>query len=264
MAGHDQIPIRSFEAILKSCGGMEEKSLDSKKCQKALQIAEQQAGGYYPYHLYDDCIYENGFGRRGLQQLSTSIHDYPCGGDPVMNEYLSLPIVQDALHVQPPFFSVDNAVDFDYTSTERTVEPFVKSMQHKLKILIYNGDADPSINSFEAYNWTRHLNYDVLQDWRPYTTDACRRMAGYVVRYEGNLDFATIRGAGHMVPTYKAEAAFVMLQAFLGQGEYPGYNATCMEPTLQQRKQGSENKPRLSDNNRANSGNQKRSLRELI
>lgn len=37
-----------------------------------------------------------------------------------------------------------------------------------------------------------------------------RKMGGYVTRYVNDFDFVTIRGAGHMVPEYKPEAAFVM------------------------------------------------------
>ena len=36
-------------------------------------------------------------------------------------------------------------------------------------------------------------------------------MGGYATRYVTDFDYVTIRGAGHMVPEYKPEAAFVML-----------------------------------------------------
>ena len=35
-------------------------------------------------------------------------------------------------------------------------------------------------------------------------------MGGYATRYVTDFDYVTIRGAGHMVPEYKPEAAFVM------------------------------------------------------
>lgn len=38
-------------------------------------------------------------------------------------------------------------------------------------------------------------------------------MGGYATRYVNDFDFVTIRGAGHMVPEYKPEAAFVMTLA---------------------------------------------------
>lgn len=63
----------------------------------------------------------------------------------------------------------------------------------------YSTDTDPAINSFAAQNWTSHLGLKEVESWRPWTVDGCRRMGGYVTRYEGDFDFLTIRGAGHMV-----------------------------------------------------------------
>ena len=64
-------------------------------------------------------------------------------------------------------------------------------------------DTDPAINSFAAQNWTSHLGFKEIESWRPWTVDGCRRMGGYITRYEGNFDFLTIRGAGHMVSRMK-------------------------------------------------------------
>jgi Serine carboxypeptidase len=72
-------------------------------------------------------------------------------------------------------------------------------------------DTDPAITSFAAHNWTSHLGYDVLEGWRPWTVDGCRRVGGYVTRYNGSFDFLTIRGAGHMV---RVRAAFVTTMFF--------------------------------------------------
>jgi carboxypeptidase C (cathepsin A) len=119
-----------------------------------------------------------------------------------MVEYFSLPAVQAALHVEANFFQTDNAEGaFRYTATEPDLRPFYLDAvtNSRLRVLVYNGDADPSINSFMARDWTSHLPGLVeTQEWRPWTVDGCRRMGGYVTRYEGDFDFLTIRGAGHM------------------------------------------------------------------
>lgn len=50
-------------------------------------------------------------------------------------------------------------------------------------------------------------------------------MAGYSTRYEGNFDFVTIRGAGHMVPTYKPNATYLLIESFLKNESLPVYVA---------------------------------------
>ena len=55
-------------------------------------------------------------------------------------------------------------------------------------------------------------------------------MGGYVVRYKGNFDFLTIRGAGHMVPTNKPRATFTFIKAWIDGTDYPAYDPTCEQP----------------------------------
>jgi len=57
-------------------------------------------------------------------------------------------------------------------------------------------------------------------------------MGGYVERYEGDFDFLTIRGAGHMVPTYKPQASFVFLQSWITNTDYPAFDSNCTAPPL--------------------------------
>lgn len=68
---------------------------------------------------------------------------------------------------------------------------------------MYNGDADPGLNSFYAQNWTAALGYAEKEGWRPWTLDGKQAVGGYVTRYAHDFDFLTIRGAGHMVPEYQ-------------------------------------------------------------
>ena len=68
------------------------------------------------------------------------------------------------------------------------------------------------------------------EEWTPWTIDGCRRMGGFITRYEGGLDFLTIRGAGHMVPTNKPAAAFAFFKAWLENEPYPPYVADCVAP----------------------------------
>jgi carboxypeptidase C (cathepsin A) len=42
-----------------------------------------------------------------------------------------------------------------------------------------------------------------------------KQVAGYVVSYDNNLTFATVKGAGHMVPEYRPTQAWTMMAKFL-------------------------------------------------
>lgn len=198
LAGHGQIPMVTLDEVMRNCQPTFDTGVmlhTSAACDASLQKVNDQAGGFYGYALYDDCTYRNDLMKGGL-------NDYPCGGYGVMVHYLKNPLVKAALHVsQSEYFSVDNADGFNYTPTEKDLRGFYKEINGKLRVLIYNGDADPAITSFATQNWTSHLGLAETEVWRPWTVDNCRRVGGYVTRYQGNFDFLTIRGAGHMVRT---------------------------------------------------------------
>jgi len=84
--------------------------------------------------------------------------------------------------------------------------PFYKKVlsERDIRVLIYNGDTDPTINTLTGQNWTRSLGLEEYESWRPWTIDGKQYMGGSVTRYKsgdmGKLDFVTVRGAGHMVP----------------------------------------------------------------
>jgi serine carboxypeptidase-like clade 1 len=160
MAGHHQMPLQDFRMVLKACSHADEPGFltnsgarweDDALCKAALAKTKKELGGFFEYALYDDCTYRNGLKWKqrlaGLDLLFPSsgsdsldkmfrgaMNDYPCGGGPVMEEYLKLPIVLEAFHVRSDFFEVDNAMGFDYTPTEPDLQPFYKDVQGKLKV----------------------------------------------------------------------------------------------------------------------------------
>ena len=263
LAGHGQIPLRTYKQVMDACRKQFDDDFSSSSsslmedtlCKEAWQKVERQVGGVYAYGLYDECTYENGLS----SSLQGGLNDYPCGGDIVMERYFAMDEVKLAFHLKSDFFQTDNAEgDFRYTPTEPDLRDFYKQMNGLLRIIVYNGDADPAskkfcfelavispmcsscllrfpVNSFAAQNWTSRLGLAEEQEWRPWTVDGCRWMGGYVTRYEGDFDYLTIRGAGHMVPTIKPAASFAFMKAWINNEDYAAYNKDCKSPASRDR-----------------------------
>ena len=95
--------------------------------------------------------------------------------------------------------------------------------------MVYNGDTDPGINSFVAQNWTSSLGLKELEEWRPWTLDNKEYMGGYVTRYEGNFDYLTIRGSGHMVPEFKPKVTLAFLTKWINNEAWDTWDGKNLE-----------------------------------
>ncbi|RXH72732.1 hypothetical protein DVH24_012416 [Malus domestica] len=111
----------------------------------------------------------------------------PCS-DNYVEAYLNLAEVQSALHARPTKWTACSGDTDGYFS--------VTSSRYALHI----------------------LNLPIQTPWRPWHSST-EEVGGYVVGYEG-LTFATVRGAGLMVPTYQPERALTLISSFL-QGQLP-------------------------------------------
>lgn len=47
------------------------------------------------------------------------------------------------------------------------------------------------------------------------------QIGGYTQVYEGNITFATVRGAGHQVPSYQPARALLLIKHFLNGKDLP-------------------------------------------
>jgi hypothetical protein len=118
--------------------------------------------------------------------------------------YLSHPAVRKAMHIPDGtvWFDGDDGNGIDYNLSEANLsDVYVDLVRGKyahegVKVLVYQGDTDPSINTMVAQDFVRNLGLQEKESWRPWTLDSCRRVGGSVTRYEGSLDFLTVRGSG--------------------------------------------------------------------
>lgn len=114
--------------------------------------------------------------------------------------------------------------DYHYT-LERTsqVPIFLRAQQlaeargQPLRTLVYSGSADACVPTEGSYGWVSGLGLPVVRPWHAWT--ASGRLGGYAEEFEGDVVFATVHGAGHMVPTDRGDAALHMLGTWLDGGQ---------------------------------------------
>lgn len=192
--GHGQVSDKLYNQIIDECGVSQlQRGVTQKSCQDLISLMHTRLGGYYGYNLYDECGAENVIlnskDRRSWSRVSGAIrgalNDYPCGGTGAMIKWLNTTQVKSALNVPPEaaFFLSDNGVGFNYTLTERNLMPFYTRLatETDIRVLIYNGDTDPGINSFVSQNWTRALGLEETEPWRAWTLDGKQRMGGWLI-----------------------------------------------------------------------------------
>uniref|UniRef100_M8BZI2 Serine carboxypeptidase-like 40 n=1 Tax=Aegilops tauschii TaxID=37682 RepID=M8BZI2_AEGTA len=109
----------------------------------------------------------------------------------------------------------------DFKDSPDSMVPTLKWLiDHGLPVWLFSGDLDSRCPITSTRHAIRDLNLSVAEPWRPWT--AGHEIGGYVQQYKGGFTFATVRGAGHTVPTFQPERALILLQSFL-KGILPPY-----------------------------------------
>lgn len=207
-------------------------------CQTLLRQMRQEVGPHNTYFIYDNCpqtedflqrvgkdsAWLTGMLRRNLHGNSTRQvlkdmnggFDWDCIGD--LEGFLSDVNVLEALHLGARAGSA-----FQYGTSGPASVTLWPELAKKLRVLIYNGDADACVPYNGNEDWIGSLEEQgkltEIKEWAPWFTSNEAAPAGYVTRYQApgasvDFSFQTIRLAGHMVPTFQPEAGYVMIRDF--------------------------------------------------
>ncbi|XP_057955749.1 serine carboxypeptidase 1-like [Malania oleifera] len=182
------------------------------QCESFLVKAILETGDIDLYNIYAPiCLnpsHKNG--------STGSVHNFDPCSEHYINSYLNNPEVQTALHANPTTWRACR--NFNWTDSPSTILPIIKDlMKSGIRLWIYSGDIDGRVPITSSRYSINSLKLPVLSAWRPWYTN--NEVGGYVVQYKG-MTLATVRGAGHTVPTYQPERALIMISSFL-QGYLP-------------------------------------------
>jgi len=209
---------------------------DPVQCDHYLNLANQEMGNINIYQIYSDVCLSNNDGHELLRRLSDADTPfssfaqkatttksatakpewYPCSSA-ALQTYLNTPAVIQAIHAAKlPYQWTDCSPRVNYSradllSSMLPVYQFL--LKQGLKILVYSGDVDGIVPWPGTKMWLDVLNLRQKNAWRPWIASN-KQVAGYVTEYEG-LTFATVRGAGHLVPGTQPLRALDMFSRFL-------------------------------------------------
>ncbi|KAJ0020265.1 hypothetical protein Pint_31572 [Pistacia integerrima] len=190
-----------------------ENDTSSSRCDTLIYKALFEMGDIDFYHIYAPiCI--NPTLKNGP---IGSVHEFDPCTDYYVESYLSIEEVQTALHAKPTNWSACTS-KFNWTDSPTTILPIIKDlMESGTRVWIYSGDVDGRVPITSSRYSINSLNLPIQTVWHPwYIND---EVGGYVVEYQG-VTLATVRGAGHLAPSYQPERALLMISSFL-QGILP-------------------------------------------
>jgi serine carboxypeptidase-like clade I len=136
--------------------------------------------------------------------------------------------VPEALHTSSmakywsPWQVCSETINYTPTAQNLPRDVYPGLINAGLKVLIFNGDFDLCVPENDNEGWTYGMGYPVKNAWASWSinegTGVGNQVAGYLTQFtvpNGSFAFATVKGAGHMVPEFQPQSAFQMYKNFL-------------------------------------------------
>ncbi|EDV19964.1 uncharacterized protein TRIADDRAFT_51073 [Trichoplax adhaerens] len=158
------------------------------------------------------------------QVMNDDLNNYDIYTDCDDIAYMNRNDVRKALHIPdhlPQWGECSGDVSANYTITYNSAIKLYPKLLKKYRALVYNGDVDMVCN-FLGDQWAVHsLNLKMIKPRQPwfYSDSNGKQIGGYVIRFD-KLDFLTVRGSGHQVPTYRPKQAYQMIYNFIYNKPY--------------------------------------------
>nr|CAB3453628.1 unnamed protein product [Digitaria exilis] len=140
----------------------------------------------------------------------------PCIGYYVPN-YFNRIEVQKAIHarIDTPWSTCNDSLGRIWKDAPVTMVPTLSWLvKNGLRVWLYSGDMDDVCPITATRYSVKDLNLTITKPWRPwYTPD--NEVGGYVQQYKGGFTFASVRGSGHLVPSFQPKRSLVLFYSFL-------------------------------------------------
>ncbi|OIW08773.1 hypothetical protein TanjilG_16354 [Lupinus angustifolius] len=212
LASHAIISEKAAYDINKSCDFSS--SNQTSECNAASDEIDKDISFIDLYNIYAP-VCKNSNLTAHPNKISIVID--PCSENYVY-AYLNRGDVQEALHANVTHLKYDwepcSDVITKWVDSSSTVLPLITQfLSNGLRVWIFSGDIDGRVPVTSTKYSIDKLNLPIQTVWHPWF--AYGEVGGYTEVYKGNLTFATVRGAGHQVPSYQPARALSLIKHFL-------------------------------------------------
>lgn len=246
---HLMIPGDLFSDALKACDFDFYRNGDKPGCARYLNKMWSLIDGVNPYGIYADCEYPPetlalspikirgkkhnlhpllsmfALNRGKIGALATAKQaqmkpsvSAPCINDAPFSNYFNMREVKTAINARQDILweFCSDIINRNYDWTRESMLPFYEVLlKAGMRILSFTGDTDLAVNPIGTQYSIMKMNMTTTGEFRNWSVEGSRQVAGRVRNYGPQLTFVTVRGAGHMVPTDKPVEALYMYQRFL-------------------------------------------------
>ncbi|XP_054815388.1 serine carboxypeptidase-like 40 [Prosopis cineraria] len=194
----------------------------SNECQETLEEIETNIIAIDLYNIYAPLCHN--YNLTSLPKPQTEVID-PCN-EVYVKAYLNMADVQEALHANVTKLTHDwspcGGPITKWLDSPDTVLPLLHHLlNHDVRVWIFSGDVDGRVPVISTEYSIELLNLTAMTSWHPWFVD--REVGGYTQIYKKNFTFATVREAGHKVPSYQPARALSLITHFLQGIPLPTY-----------------------------------------
>ncbi|XP_042423167.1 serine carboxypeptidase II-3-like [Zingiber officinale] len=211
---HALIADETIVSIHKFCNFSLDTQQQPPECDRVVDEASRVFDEVNIYNIYAPLCFSSGVTPTPKLPLIENFD--PCTSNYV-EAYLNNPAVQKALHANVTklnyTWSGCSQVIPSWSDQPSTMLPIIHELlSNGIRVLKYSGDFDGRVPVTSTRYSLNKLKLKVKASWRDWMLNS--EVAGYTVVYDHNLTFATVRGAGHEVPSYQPARALEMIKSF--------------------------------------------------
>ncbi|PRQ28859.1 putative carboxypeptidase D [Rosa chinensis] len=234
---HAVVSDETHKLISEYCDFHSNDTWENKNCTQGVDEVFKQYKEIDIYSLYTPACTTNDIATSNtadskvqvmtMKHTSTMIPRIMGGYDACLDGYskkfFNRADVQKALHasdgLQLKNWSIcNNQIFTNWSDSKPSLLPIYKKLiAAGLRIWLYSGDTDGRVPVLSTRYSLGALGLPITKTWRPWYHQ--KQVSGWYQEYEG-LTYATVRGAGHDVPSFKPAESLVLFTSFL-LGESP-------------------------------------------